>query len=440
VLPAVQLQARQTVGTRKALRKLSRYGNRLLGPKDVAKPPSKEIATISTFHRVWMTDQELDLYIIRRWIPFAKCGQCSDFKLKEKAEKDPQERKILQRIQDNHLREVEFERRAYYTNQCRAQCSPEIYLSLIVDGADQSDQELPHFHERSHSMDSVQKQKLHVYGALAHGRRAYAFTLPPHVRQGHNTTIEVIWRVMGDILKTEKKLPPVFLLQLDNTTKQNKGTVLHAFLSLLVHHGVFDRIIVTHLPVGHTHEDIDQMFSRFAIALRQFNAVTRTEMGHVLEDAYFFNELPTLVVHMDTCANISGWVENLTECKVNATQECMAHRHFRFRKDKTGKTILQARSSPIVSFLSEPWQGLKGDTVEHDMFPNGVPSFAGDALAGLIPPCARPDKPLTIEYYHLVSKSLTDLQHNFGALVLTDDMKHELLAMVKFVVYLICVL
>jgi hypothetical protein len=178
------------------------------------------------------------------------------------------------------------------------------------------------------------------------------------------------------------------------------------------------------------------MFSRFAMALRQFNAVTRTEMGNVLQDAFFFNELPTIVEHMDTCANISGWVENLTECKVNGTQECMAHRHFRFRKDKTGKTILQARSSPIVSFLSEPWQGLQGDTVEHDMFPNGVPSFASDALAGLIPPCARPEKPLTSEYYHLVSKSLTDLQLNFGALVLTDDMKHELLALVKNVLFI----
>ena len=432
LLPSVEMQ---TVQTRKALRKFSRYGNRLLGPKDAAKPQSKEIATISTFHRVWLHDVEMAPYIIRRWIPFAKCGTCSDFKLKEKAEKDPQERKNLQRNQDSHLREVEFERRAYYTNQCRAQCAPETYLSLIVDGADQSDQELPHFHERSHTMDSVQKQKLHVYGALAHGRRAYAFTLPAHVRQGHNTTIEVIWRVMEDIVATEGKLPPVFLLQLDNTTKQNKGTYLYAFLYLLVHHGVFDRIIISYLPVGHTHEDIDQMFSRFAIALRQFNAVTRTEMGNVLEDAFFFNELPTIVVHMDTCANISGWIENLTECKTKGTPECMAHRHFRFRKDKTGKTLLQARSSPIVSFLSEPWQGLQGDTVEHDLFPDGVPSFASDALAGLIPPCARPGKPLTLEYYHLVSTSLTDLQRNFGAVVFTDAMKHELLAMVT--IYLV---
>ncbi len=98
---------------------------------------------------------------------------------------------------------------------------------------------------------------------------------------------------MGDIgiLTTEKKLPPVFLLQLDNTTKQNKGTFLYVFLFLLVHHGVFERIIITYLPVGHTHEDIDQMFSRFAIALRQFNAetVTRTEMGNVLDEAFFFN-------------------------------------------------------------------------------------------------------------------------------------------------------
>ena len=437
LLPSVQMQ---TVQTRKALRKFSRYGNRLLGPKDAAKPQSKEIATICTFHRVWMHDVEMAPYIIRRWIPFAKCGTCSDFKLKEKAEKDPQERKNLQRNQDSHLREVEFERRAYYTNQCRAQCAPETYLSLIIDGADQSDQELPHFHERSHTMDSVQKQKLHVYGALAHGRRAYAFTLPAHVRQGHNTTIEVIWRVMEDIVATEGKLPPVFLLQLDNTTKQNKGTYLYVFLYLLVHHGVFDRIIITYLPVGHTHEDIDQMFSRFAIALRQFNAVTRTEMGNVLEDAFFFNELPTIVVHMDTCANISGWIENLTECKTKGTPECMAHRHFRFRKDKTGKTLLQARSSPIVSFLSEPWQGLQGDTVEHDLFPDGVPSFASDALAGLIPPCARPGKPLALEYYHLVSTSLTDLQRNFGAVVFTDAMKHELLAMVTIYLDFFCTL
>ena len=75
---------------------------------DPAKPEDKNTASLSHFHQVWLRDVELDKYIIRRWIPFAKCGACSDFKLREKAEKDPVLRKALQMAQDFHLRDVEF--------------------------------------------------------------------------------------------------------------------------------------------------------------------------------------------------------------------------------------------------------------------------------------------------------------------------------------------
>ena len=221
-------------------------------------------------------------------ISFAKCKICSIFKAKEKVERDASTRRTLQKEQDLHLADVEMERRCYYANQCRAECEPETYLSVITDAADQSDHELPHWSERSHATDSITKQKLHVFGALSHGRKAYAYTLPPHVRQGHNTTIEVLWRIMNDVLDTEKLLPPVLLLQLDNTCKSNKGSTVFSFLFLLVRHKVFQRIIVTYLPVGHTHEDIDQMFIRFAITLRKNDAVTRTAMGKVMVNAFTF--------------------------------------------------------------------------------------------------------------------------------------------------------
>ena len=63
------------------------------------------------------------------------------------------------------------------------------------------------------------------------------------------TTIEVLWRVLNDIQTEEGQLPGVLLLQLDNTTKQNKGRFLFAFLALLVHHNVFDKVLVSFLPV-----------------------------------------------------------------------------------------------------------------------------------------------------------------------------------------------
>jgi hypothetical protein len=59
-------------------------------------------------------------------------------------------------------------------------------------------------------------------------------------------------------------IPPYITLQLDNTAKQNKGKYLIAFCEILVARKVCEQITINFLPVGHTHEDIDQFFSRIA--------------------------------------------------------------------------------------------------------------------------------------------------------------------------------
>jgi hypothetical protein len=54
--------------------------------------------------------------------------------------------------------------------------------------------------------------------------------------------------------------------------------------------------------------------------------------------------------------------------KLPSVEGCMSYRHFRFKKDKNGVTLLQVRSSPIVSYTSEPWQGLAPNKNYHAMF------------------------------------------------------------------------
>ena len=51
---------------------------------------------------------------------------------------------------------------------------------------------------------------------------------------------------------TDTPLPEVLYLQLDNTTSQNKCVVLLFFCALLVALGIFAKIKVSFLPVGHT--------------------------------------------------------------------------------------------------------------------------------------------------------------------------------------------
>ena len=229
----------------------ARYGNRLLGAKvELASHP--DIATLAYFRDVWNADHRVGRYTIRRWLPFAKCSVCKKFKDNERLEKNSIARKEIQIAYDTHLRDVKWERQHYYSNRLRAESDPATYLSLIIDGADQSDHQCPHWCERSHASAAITRQKLYLYGCISHGRKAYVYTVPDHVKQGHDTTIEVIWRVLNDVLLKEGKIPPILLVQLDNTSKQNKGRFLFAFLGLLVYYGVVRKVVVSFLPVGHT--------------------------------------------------------------------------------------------------------------------------------------------------------------------------------------------
>ena len=100
------------------------------------------------------------------------------------------------------------------------------------------------------------------------------YLIPDHVKQGVNVTIEVLQRTLRAYEESGKTLPPELYLQLDNTCKQNKSRFLMAYLGELVRAGVFREIYVSFLPVGHTHEDVDQVFSRFAMAIRVHDTVT----------------------------------------------------------------------------------------------------------------------------------------------------------------------
>ena len=84
-------------------------------------------------------------------------------------------------------------------------------------------------------------------------------------------------------IKSFKKLPPCLLLQLDNCGSENKNRYVFAYLSLLVAKQVL-MIEMGFLMIGHTHEDIDAMFSCFSEQLRTSHIVT---LPHLMKT---FNE------------------------------------------------------------------------------------------------------------------------------------------------------
>jgi len=121
------------------------------------------------------------------------------------------------------------------------------------------------------------------------------------------------------------------------------------------------------------------MFSRFAVWLRRNDALSRTALGIALVHAYSYHRTTLDVIHLNTLGNMSKFLD------VAGThlRGCMSHRHFRLLLDKNGLVLCQARSSPIMSYNDEPWQGLAGDSNSHELFPGSVP----DILAAMVCIC-----------------------------------------------------
>ena len=290
---------------------MSRYGNVILGATS-RFPVHEGIAGYSWFRRVWQLAEGgryLAAARLRKWMPFAKCDDCCTHREAMAHAHDDQERARLRAKHRQHLTTVRRERASYMHRRQQAARHPDETLSLIIDGADASPYHLPHGSEKSHALSALPKVKMHVYGAIAHGRDTYAYTCPPHIAQGHNVTIQVLHNVLEDVRKKEGGLPPVLHLQLDNTTKQNKGRGLVAYLAYLVHCGTFEQIYMNFLPVGHTHEDIDQFFSRISVYSRYHSFRSPDELREGIRRSFKKYGRRPIVSGWDTVANISSWME-----------------------------------------------------------------------------------------------------------------------------------
>jgi hypothetical protein len=360
-----------------------RYANKLCGPKRLDRPDQPTIAGYKHFCRVWAEDKELVHIICRAYLPFAKCDVCVRQRSKDGMKRTQAERDLDIAATADHLFQVRQEKVCYYMHRSKARQRPLTYLSMIIDGADQSKYDLPYFCERSHASDDAIRLKMHLYGVLVHGRRAYAFTCPDHEEQGHNATIQCIWQVIvEEYVRNDGGLPSVLFLQLDNTTRQNKGRFVLAFLKLLVEHGVFERIYVCFLPVGHTHEDIDQMFSRIAIALRGRNMLSRMEMTRVIRQAFKFEGTSAIVKHWESIGNIRDWLEQFITCPVGV----MKYRHFRVARSENRKVMIQCRLKMRLD-MEEDWRGIADNTHRTFFFKSqfGIPDLWLAVTNGDIP-------------------------------------------------------
>lgn len=92
-------------------------------------------------------------------------------------------------------------------------------------------------------------------------------------------------------LKEDGTLPDTIYYQVDGGPDAINVLVL-CIAELLVAKGLCKRVVVTRLPVGHTHEDIDSLFAKIWKKLRQMHVITPQQYSTLAKAALYKDGRP----------------------------------------------------------------------------------------------------------------------------------------------------
>jgi len=148
------------------------------------------------------------------------------------------------------------ERMSYYKRAQLANTLPELFWSDIIDGMCSSKTICPSFKD---AFDYKPPLTMHIQGVLAHGRTLDLYRSFTNLKGTCNTAIHC-WLMTLEAEYIDKgKLPDTIYHQIDGGSENIAKTVL-AVSELLVAKRLTKKVVLTRLPVGHTHEDIDAVF------------------------------------------------------------------------------------------------------------------------------------------------------------------------------------
>lgn len=253
-----------------------------------------------------------------------ECADCADFKNQIARASNKQDVLHWQRCLNGHRLEQFEQRRKYWKAAAKAHKYPNKQWTWLFDGFDKSKCCWPRLHKGLKSMEQRDHLCTHTLGFICDGSPVKVVALlndDNHYSNDANLTVSALVQVLKlqfaavkkniqELMKIQNtirgmtdsqaevyretvkqkqveleensKIPDNFYCQADNATVNKCETVIQ-FLSLLVFEGIFKKVRYGFMMVGHTHDIVDQMFSKIAQHL---------EIQDVMSEQEYFNMLP----------------------------------------------------------------------------------------------------------------------------------------------------
>jgi hypothetical protein len=298
----------------------------------------------SLFYELW--NSHCADIISQRWKgDFAVCDEC---KTHAQQDHNPdignEDKSTNRRTWRVHLSTINACRLGYYKRRELAIHHPNEYMSIICDGSDSSNTYLPMIRNMSKSEAALAgtamiKHKLMAVRVHAWNKRDYVYFAPPWCEKGTtcNLTLEAIARTLFKESETRKTDPTAswprkLFVQLDNTSRDNKNHYVFAYFSYLVQKGIFRQVDINFLPVGHTHEDIDQLFSVVNRRMKTHDVFTFPQLQEEIKNAFRRDSEKVCVVeHVTALHDFKEWLEGVSQNAYKDYRSCVFH--FRIAED-----------------------------------------------------------------------------------------------------------
>jgi hypothetical protein len=162
--------------------------------------------------------------------------------------------------------------------------NPKIIMSSIIDGASQNHFTIPH--AGSANVEFPNGLAQHIEGVLTHGCGFTIYRSFPKVDADSDFTIYCLLRELERWCDNNyDNYPQTWYIQVDGGSENANKYVLAA-LEFLVIKRVVQEIVLTRLPVGHTHEDIDAFFGTIATWFQRHIIQTPQAYQQQIEEAF----------------------------------------------------------------------------------------------------------------------------------------------------------
>ena len=359
---------------------------------NASKMPPRAIGSESSFRN--FIDKHFQHVRFPRKTRLGRCDFCTSIHARRMRCTTEEEKNQLSKEIELHQEITSAERRSYHERRDYALRHPTKIASIIIDGSEKI--KLPNIVPIPKQLARANILELGVIGTICHNMdKKFIYLTVPDFPKGADLNISVLYWQIYQMLSSysDNQRPSILLLQVDNGS-ENKNRWMFGFLSMLIEWEWFVEVNLYFLQPGHTHEDVDQMFSGISTHL----------------DTHTIGSIPSLISSLSTNAKTIPPSVSVLSSYMHWSSWLAPHLKdfsghgesyaFIFRKLPNGRPGMKMKLLATSTY----WQGLTSSPEEWVELFSSIPTGA----------------PQLIKHQNIDPSSISDL-HKFESWLSTFD-------------------